>query len=950
MTKKIRSNSEDKIIICGARQHNLKNISLEIPHNKLIVITGLSGSGKSSLAFDTIFAEGQRRYVESLSAYARQFLGRINKPEVDDIRGISPAIAIQQRVSSRNPRSTVGTTTEIYDYLKLLYARIGRIYSPITGEEVKIYSAQDVVDYILKIKESTRVIIASPLPKDNNKSLIEKLLDVMAGGFDTLLINNSQNITIEGVMSNVEAYITSDIKIIVDKIVTTSIDDDFISRITDSVEKAYYIGDNRCAICEITKSIDIDIKYFSSSHNTNDDINYEQPSEYLFSFNNPIGACPLCEGYGKVIGIDEDLVVPDKTKSLYDDGIACWRGETMKQWKEQVILNAEKVSFPIHRPYYQLTKEERSLLWKGCKYFGGIDEFFQNLEKEKYKIQYRVLISRYTGRRTCPECDGGRVRKEATYVKVAGYKITELVNMSVSELFSKFKKMKFTDYEREVSKRIINEITSRLQYLKDVGLEYLTLNRLSNSLSGGESQRINLATSLGSSLVGSMYILDEPSIGLHPRDTERLIKVLKQLRDLGNTVIVVEHDLEIMKAADHIIDIGPGAGVFGGEIVFQGELNEMIEASNSLTADYILGLKSIKREITQRKTSDFITITGARENNLKNIDVKFPLRALSCVTGVSGSGKSSLVKDILYPALYRHFNHTGIVSPNYDSIDGTLKMIKGVEMIDQNPIGKSSRSNPVTYIKAYDEIRRLYSEQQAAKILSLTPSHFSFNITGGRCEECQGEGVLRVEMQFMADVEMQCDCCGGKRFKKEILEVKYKDKSIADLLEMSIDEAIEFFKYDKSSLTKKIVGKLTTLQDVGLGYVAMGQSSSTLSGGESQRVKLASFLLKDSSSEPLLFIFDEPTTGLHLHDIKKLMASFDALLAKGHTIIVVEHNMEVVKCADWVVDLGAEGGSEGGYKIFEGTIPDFMKHPEGYTYKFLAGEFENPKNYPTNHI
>lgn len=934
MINKKENSDEGVIEICGAKVHNLKNISLKIPHNKFIVITGLSGSGKSSLAFDTLFAEGQRRYVESLSAYARQFLGRINKPEVDDIRGISPAIAIEQKVSSRNPRSTVGTTTEIYDYLKLLYARLGKIYSPLSGEEVRIYSSDDVVEFIENLDTSTRVIITAPLILKPDEKITEKLLELLSNGFDSLFINN-KSVSIEETMPFIDHLEIDLTRVVIDKIAITKDDEELQSRLTDSVERAYYVGDGRAAIYTQNSDKSFTEHRFSSMFDENSDIHYEQPNEYLFSFNNPIGACPVCEGYGKVIGIDEDLVIPDKTKTLYDDAVACWRSETMRSWKNQVIINAEKVNFPIHRPYYELTDDQKRVLWKGSPFFGGIDDFFASLDKEKYKIQYRVLISRYTGKRICPECKGGRLKKEATYIKVGGYSITDLVEKSISDLIVIFNNMPLTEYEQEVSKRIFQEIISRLQYLKDVGLEYLTLNRLSNSLSGGESQRINLATSLGSALVGSMYILDEPSIGLHPRDTERLIKVLKQLRDLGNTVIVVEHDEEIMRAADQIIDIGPYAGVFGGEVVFQGTIKEIKNAKNSLTADYILHRKSIERVAPKRKLKDFIEVRGARENNLKNITVQFPLGAMSCVTGVSGSGKSSLVKDILYPALFRHFNKTGTISSNFEGIGGALKLIKGVEMIDQNPIGRSSRSNPVTYIKAYDEIRKLFSEQQAAKVMGYTPSHFSFNIAGGRCEECQGEGVIRVEMQFMADVEMECDTCGGNRFKKDILEVRYKGINISELLKMSIDEAVEFFKTDSSTLAKRVVEKLKVLQDVGLGYVALGQSSSTLSGGESQRVKLASFLLKENSTEPLLFIFDEPTTGLHFHDIKTLLLAFDALIAKGHSLIVVEHNLDVVRCADWIVDLGAEGGTNGGELIYQGDLDNFLKTESGYTQKFM---------------
>ncbi|MFI3267355.1 MAG: excinuclease ABC subunit UvrA [Rikenellaceae bacterium] len=926
--------NNDVIEICGARVHNLKNISLTIPHNKFIVITGLSGSGKSSLAFDTLFAEGQRRYVESLSSYARQFLGRINKPEVDNIHGISPAIAIEQKVSSRNPRSTVGTTTEIYDYLKLLFARLGKIYSPITDEEVRIYTSDDIARFIENLAPATRVVISAPIILSEKEQITEKLLFLMSNGFDSLFLDG-KTMSIEEVMPFIEHVNVKDIRVVIDKIVVSTEDEDFQNRVSDSVERAYYVGDGRASIFTYDREKGYTEHRFSSMFDDTSDIHYEQPNEYLFSFNNPVGACPECEGYGKVVGIDEDLVVPDKSKSLFDDAVACWRGETMRKWKEQVIYNAEAAKFPIHRPYYKLSDAERKILWKGCAHFKGIDAFFASLEKEKYKIQYRVLISRYTGKRICPECNGTRLKKEATYIKVGGYRITELIDKSIVDLIEVFNTMPLDSYDKKIAKRIFQEITSRLQYLKDVGLEYLTLNRLSNTLSGGESQRINLATSLGSALVGSMYILDEPSIGLHPRDTERLIKVLKQLRDLGNTVIVVEHDEEIMRAADQIIDIGPFAGVFGGEVVFQGSIDEIKNAKNSLTADYILGKETIERLIPKRKLTDFIEVNGARENNLKNINVKFPIGAMACVTGVSGSGKSSLVKDILYPALFRHFNKTGFISSNFEGISGALKLVRGVEMIDQNPIGRSSRSNPVTYIKAYDEIRKLFAEQQSAKQMGYSPSYFSFNIAGGRCEECQGEGVLRVEMQFMADVEMVCDACEGKRFKRDILEVKYRGKNISEILEMSIDEAVEFFKADNSTLARKVVDKLTVLQNVGLGYIALGQSSSTLSGGESQRVKLASFLLKDSSTEPLVFIFDEPTTGLHFHDIKKLLQAFDALVAKGHTLIVVEHNLEVVKCADWIVDLGAEGGDKGGELIYQGDIDGFMKCEDGYTQKFM---------------
>ena len=931
----MQKDDKNSIVITGARVHNLKNISLTIPHNKLVVITGLSGSGKSSLAFDTLFAEGQRRYVESLSAYARQFLGRINKPDVDDISGIAPAIAIQQKVSSRNPRSTVGTTTEIYDYLKLLFARIGHIYSPVTGEEVKIYQVSDVVDYIRSLGQGSRVIVASEVHPEASGSLIEKMTLLLKDGFDRLFVKG-EIMEIEELLPRIEQYRAEDIRVVIDRVAVDKEDEEQESRLGDSVQTAMSLGNGKVSVIEVPKGKPYAERSFSSGIEEPDGVHYIQPNEHLFSFNSPLGACSVCEGYGKVTGIDEDLVVPDKNKTLYEYAIACWRGDTMKWWKEQVIKTADKSGFPIHRPYYKLTEEQRRMLWKGTPWFEGIDGFFAALEKEKYKIQYRVLIARYTGKRLCPECNGGRLKKEAMYVKINGMTIVDMVRMPVSELYDTVRSLSLAPYEEQVARRILVEITNRLQYLMDVGLEYLTLDRLSNTLSGGESQRINLATSLGSSLVGSMYILDEPSIGLHPRDTQRLIKVLEQLRDLGNTVIVVEHDEEIMNAADMIIDIGPRAGVHGGEVVFRGDRTMLADAKNSLTADYLTHRLRIERPAKPRRWRNSILVKGARENNLKNIDVRIPLGVMTCVTGVSGSGKSSLVKTILYPALNRYFNQTGQVTSNFDGLAGDLKMIKGVEMVDQNPIGRSSRSNPVTYIKAYDEIRRLFSEQPAAKVAGYTPSHFSFNIAGGRCEECQGEGVIRVEMQFMADIEMVCDSCGGRRFKDEILQVRYRERSIDQILDMSVEEAVAFFGEDDNPLCRKIVEKLSALQDVGLGYVKLGQSSSTLSGGESQRVKLASFLQKENSMQPLLFIFDEPTTGLHFHDIKKLLASFDALLDKGHTIVVVEHNMEVVKCADWVVDLGEEGGAAGGNLVFEGTVDELVKNGKGYTANFLG--------------
>lgn len=941
--------SQNYIDIQGARVHNLKNIRLQIPHNQLIVITGLSGSGKSSLAFDTLFAEGQRRYVESLSAYARQFLGRINKPDVDLITGIAPAIAIEQKVNSRNPRSTVGTSTEIYDYLKLLFARIGKTYSPVSGKEVKAHSVTDVADFIASQKPGTRVFITAPVKLHPGQGVIEKLTLLVRDGLQRVYIKSGdsgksspkgkykspaegETLFIEELLPEIEKYKVENIYVVVDRL-ASSTEDELLSRAADSAATAFSIGEGECEVV-VMEAGGGRVEKFSNRFEA-DGITFEKPSEHLFAFNNPLGACKLCEGYGRIIGIDEDLVIPDKSKSVYEDAVAAWRGETMKWWKEQLIAGAVAEKFPIHRPYYQLTGEEKRMLWKGTKRFHGIDDFFASLEKERYKVQYRVLISRYTGKRTCPECEGGRLRSEASYVKVGGYTIVDFARMPVAKLSEAVHALTLDSHDREIASRILTEITNRLQYMIDVGLGYLTPDRLSSTLSGGESQRINLSTSLGSSLVGSMYILDEPSIGLHPRDTDRLIHVLKQLRDLGNTVIVVEHEEQIMRAADQIIDIGPLAGVHGGEVVFQGTHEQLEKASDSLTAQYLTGKEKIEMPPARRHPAHFIEIKGARENNLKNIDVKIPLNAITCVTGVSGSGKSSLVGSILYPALHRHFAQTGRVSANFDGLEGDLHLLKGVEMIDQHPIGRSSRSNPVTYIKAYDEIRKLFSEQPQAKALGLTPSSFSFNIAGGRCEECQGEGVIRVEMQFMADIEMECDVCGGKRFKDDILEIKYRGKSIYDVLEMSVEEAMTFFGQEKNQLGRKVAEKLKTLSDAGLGYVKLGQSSSTLSGGESQRVKLASFLLKENSTQPLIFIFDEPTTGLHFHDIRKLLDSFNALIGKGHTIVIVEHNMEVIKCADWVVDLGPEAGVEGGSLVFQGSPEALLENKESYTGKFL---------------
>ena len=920
---------EKSIYIKGARVHNLKNIEVEIPHEKLVVVTGLSGSGKSTLAFDTIFAEGQRRYVESLSAYARQFLGKISKPDVDIITGIAPAIAIEQKVNTRNPRSTVGTTTEIYDYLKLLYARIGHTFSPVSGQEVRCYSVDDVAAYIQQQGEGGRVVIAAPLTLGRGQGIIEKLTLLLSDGLMRVWTKGETRL-IEDILPQVdEKTRAEEILVVIDR-ARIAADDDTQTRMRDSVARAFSYGEGICTV--IT---DKGATEFSSRFEA-DGIQFEHPSEHLFSFNNPLGACPRCEGYGKVIGIDEDLVIPDKSKTIYEDAVACWRGETMRTWKEQLVENAYKFDFPIHTPFHELTQEQKRLLWRGNEYFHGLDDFFAYIDSERRKIQFRVMKARYTGKTTCPECGGSRLRREALYVKVGGKTVADLVVMPVDELIAFFAGLELDGHDTKTAARILVEIRNRLQYLADVGLGYLTLDRLSSTLSGGESQRINLSTSLGSNLTGSLYILDEPSIGLHPRDTNRLIKVLQQLRDLGNTVIVVEHEEEVIRAADYIVDIGPKAGYNGGEVVFSGTLPQLLKSRKSLTADYLTGRRAIAPPATERGWSNSILIQGARENNLRNIDVRIPLGVMTCITGVSGSGKSSLAKGILYPALRRLLFDTGVKPGDFDGIGGDVQLLRSVEMIDQNPIGKSSRSNPVTYIKAYDEIRKLFADQPYAQHTGLGASSFSFNIAGGRCEECQGEGVIKVSMQFMADVELVCEACGGKRFRDEILEVKYRGKSIYDVLEMTVDDAIAFFGEDKKDPTcKRIVERLKPLQDVGLGYIKLGQSSSTLSGGESQRVKLASFLTKDSAQGGVMFIFDEPTTGLHFHDINKLLAAFNALIERGHTIVIVEHNMDVIKCADWVVDLGPEAGTGGGRVVFEGTPRNLEQCPASYTGKYL---------------
>lgn len=919
------------IEISGARVHNLRNVSLKIPRNRLVVITGVSGSGKSSLAFDTIYAEGQRRYVESLSSYARQFLGRMNKPEVDFISGIPPAIAIEQKVNSRNPRSTVGTSTEIYDYLRLLFARIGRTYSPVSGREVRKHSVDDIVDFLASLPEGTKVIITASgeIParlkiQDYFKFLSKQGYDRIETGGEIIRLDE---------IKDPESYAPGQrINIVIDRLVISHSADSF-SRAADSAQTAFQTGQGYCQVL-IYGERGIRREGFSTRFEE-DGILFEEPSEYLFSFNNPLGACPVCEGYGRVIGIDENLVIPNQNLSVYDDAVVCWKGESMKKWKERLISNADKFGFPVHKPYYQLSGEQKLTLWKGNRYFYGIDRFFEHLEEKKYKIQYRVMLSRYRGKTICPECRGSRLRKEAGYVKVAGKTIQELVAMPVDKLYSFFNELKLPDTDAQIAGRILKEIKLRLRFLLDVGLPYLTLDRLSSTLSGGESQRINLSTALGSNLVGSMYILDEPSIGLHPRDTNLLIKVLKELRDLGNTVIVVEHEEEIIRAADEIIDMGPEAGRLGGEIVYQGGL-DLSDSNKSLTAGYLSGRLSVPVPAVRRKWHSYIEVKGARENNLKNIDVRFPLHAITAVTGVSGSGKSSLVSEVLYRHISNRIGGNNLKPGQFREISGDILRLTGIELVDQNPIGKSSRSNPVTYLKAYDEIRKLYAEQQAAVQNNFKASHFSFNIEGGRCEECQGEGIIKVEMQFMADVELTCEACKGMRFKKDILEVKYHGKNIYDMLEMTIDDAIAFFGQHPGKTEKRVIEKLKPLSDVGLGYIKMGQSSSTLSGGESQRVKLAYFLSQEKSSGHILFIFDEPTTGLHFHDINKLLKSLNALVDHGHSVILIEHNQEIIKSCDWVIDLGPEGGENGGYVIFEGKPEELVKCRESYTGRFLS--------------
>lgn len=917
---------KSNIIIKGAQVHNLKNVDVVIPRNKLVVITGLSGSGKSSLAFDTLYAEGQRRYVESLSSYARQFLGRLDKPKVEYIKGIAPAIAIEQKVNTTNARSTVGTSTEIYDYIKLLFARIGRTYSPISGQEVKKNTVTDVISDVKSLPLDSRWLLLAPIHLEEGRLLEDKLKVLLQQGFARILVDNEMVRLDEFSASDLHQLDNKDILLIIDRIVVKE-EEEFFNRLADAVQTAFFEGKGICYLQELNAE-----KRFSYSNNFElDGMTFLEPNVHLFSFNNPYGACPVCEGYGNIIGIDADLVVPNTSLSIYESAIYPWRGDSMSWYKDELVKHAYKFDFPIHKPYFQLTDEQKDLIWTGNQYFQGLNDFFKELEEKNYKIQNRVMLSRYRGKTKCHTCKGKRLREEASYLKINGKTVSDLVDLPIKHLVTFFKNIELNQYEQQIAKRLMVEINNRLSFLTEVGLDYLTLNRNSATLSGGESQRINLATSLGSSLVGSMYILDEPSIGLHPKDSERLIKVLLSLRDLGNTVIVVEHDEDIMKAADMIIDIGPEAGTFGGKLVAQGTYDEILK-SDSLTAKYLNGALEISVPKKRRKFKNHIDIIGARENNLKNINVTFPLDVLTVVTGVSGSGKSTLIKKILFPAVQKKLESAAEKAGQFTEISGSFSQIKHIEYVDQNPIGRSSRSNPVTYIKAYDDIRDLYAKEKLSKIRGYQAKHFSFNVDGGRCETCKGEGSINVEMVFMADVSLPCETCGGKRFKKEILEVTFDNQNINDILTMTIDDAIAFFEKNKQS---KITQKLQPLQDVGLGYVQLGQSSSTLSGGEAQRIKLASFLVKGATKDKALFVFDEPTTGLHFHDIKKLLASFDALIEKGHSIIVIEHNLDLIKCADWILDLGPEGGENGGHLLASGTPEDIVKVKESVTGVYL---------------
>ena len=916
------------IIIKGAQVHNLKNVDVAIPRNKLVVITGLSGSGKSSLAFDTLYAEGQRRYVESLSSYARQFLGRLDKPKVEYIKGIAPAIAIEQKVNTTNARSTVGTSTEIYDYIKLLYARVGRTFSPVSGQEVKKNSVTDVVSDVKQFDLDSKWLLLAPIHLEKGRKLEDKLNVLLQQGFARILVDGEM-VRLDDLPKGLNK---KELFLIVDRIVVKD-EEEFYNRLADAVQTAFFEGKGECYLQELNSD-----KRFTYSNNFElDGISFLEPNVHLFSFNNPYGACPVCEGYGNIIGIDSELVVPNTSLSIFENAIFPWRGESMSWFRDELVKNAYKFDFPIHKPFFELTEEQKEVVWTGNQYFQGLNDFFKELEEKNYKIQNRVMLSRYRGKTKCNSCKGKRLRIEASYVKINSKTVSDLVDLPIRHLVEFFKNIELNEYEKQIAKRLLIEINNRLSFLTEVGLDYLTLNRNSATLSGGESQRINLATSLGSSLVGSMYILDEPSIGLHPKDTERLIKVLLSLRDLGNTVIVVEHDEDIMKAADMIIDIGPEAGTHGGNLVAQGTYNEILQ-SNSLTAQYLNGKLEISVPKKRRPFKNFIEIKGARENNLQNIDVTFPLDVLTVITGVSGSGKSTLVKKILFPAMQKKLDNIGEKAGQFTEMTGSFSHIKHIEYVDQNPIGRSSRSNPVTYIKAYDDIRDLYAKEKLSKVRGYQAKHFSFNVDGGRCETCKGEGTINVEMVFMADVQLHCETCNGKRFKKEVLEVAFEGKNIHDILTMTIDDAIAFFAKHNQN---KINQKLQPLQDVGLGYVQLGQSSSTLSGGEAQRIKLASFLVKGATKDKALFVFDEPTTGLHFHDIKKLLASFDALIEKGHSIIVIEHNLDLIKCADWVIDLGPEGGENGGKLLGAGTPEDLVKMKKSSTATYLQEKLNN---------
>ena len=910
------------IIIKGAQVHNLKNVDVAIPRNKLVVITGLSGSGKSSLAFDTLYAEGQRRYVESLSSYARQFLGRLDKPQVEYIKGIAPAIAIEQKVNTTNARSSVGTSTEIYDYIKLLYARVGRTFSPISSQEVKKHTVTDVVSDVKKLKLDSKWLLLAPIHLEKGRKLEDKLNILLQQGFARILVDGEM-VRLDDLPKNLSE---KEIFLIIDRIVVKA-EEEFYNRLADAIQTAFFEGKGICYLQELNSE-----KRFSYSNNFElDGISFLEPNVHLFSFNNPYGACPVCEGYGNIIGIDAELVVPNTSLSIFENAIFPWRGESMSWYRDELVKNAYKFDFPIHKPFFELSEEQKEVIWTGNQYFQGLNDFFKELEEKNYKIQNRVMLSRYRGKTKCTSCKGKRLREEASYVKINGKTVSDLVDLPIRHLVGFFKNIELNEYEKQIAKRLLIEINNRLSFLTEVGLDYLTLNRNSATLSGGESQRINLATSLGSSLVGSMYILDEPSIGLHPKDTERLIKVLLSLRDLGNTVIVVEHDEDIMKAADMIIDIGPEAGTHGGNLVAQGTYNEILQ-SDSLTSQYLNGNLEISVPKKRRPFKNQIEIKGARENNLQNIDVGFPLDVLTVITGVSGSGKSTLVKKILFPAMQKKLDNAGEKAGQFTEMTGSFSHIKHIEYVDQNPIGRSSRSNPVTYIKAYDDIRDLYAKEKLSKVRGYQAKHFSFNVDGGRCESCKGEGTINVEMVFMADVQLHCETCNGKRFKKEVLEVLFEGKNINDILNMTIDDAIVFFAEHQQT---KITQKLQPLQDVGLGYVQLGQSSSTLSGGEAQRIKLASFLVKGATKDKALFVFDEPTTGLHFHDIKKLLASFDALIEKGHSIIVIEHNLDLIKCADWIIDLGPEGGENGGQLLGAGTPEDVVKIKKSITASYL---------------